>query len=48
MVILGLALKVLGPGLRAVAMALAPVAVVLAWGAAQDGLDRKKQSRGVS
>jgi hypothetical protein len=46
MVILGLALKVLGPGLRSLAMALLPVAAVLGWGAVQQGLDNRKNHRG--
>ncbi|PVZ14999.1 hypothetical protein [Actinomycetospora cinnamomea] len=42
MVILGLALRALGPGVKAVALAMAPVAAVLAWGAVQNEMDKRK------
>jgi hypothetical protein len=42
MIILGLALKALGYGSRVAAMVAAPVAAVLAWGAIEDGIDKRK------
>ncbi|WP_328307983.1 hypothetical protein [Actinomycetospora sp. NBC_00405] len=42
MVLSGLALKVLGSALKFVAMAVAPVVGVLAWGAIEDGRDKRK------
>jgi hypothetical protein len=52
--ILGLALRAVGPALRAVGPVLrgmtyvvAPVAAVLAWGAVENGLDRKDAPREV-
>ena len=40
--VLGLARKVLGSAVTFVAMALAPVVGVLAWGAVEDGMDKRK------
>ncbi|WP_285595663.1 hypothetical protein [Actinomycetospora sp. NBRC 106378] len=45
--VLGLALRALGPVLRGTALILAPVAAVLAWGAVENGLDRKNAPREV-
>ncbi|MCD2190804.1 hypothetical protein [Actinomycetospora soli] len=45
--ILGLALRAVGPVLRAATCVLAPVAAVLAWGAVENGLDRKGAPREV-
>jgi hypothetical protein len=42
MVILGLALKALGFGSRVAAMVAAPVVAVLAWGAIENGIDKRK------
>ena len=42
MVILGFALKIVGFASRVAAMVAAPVAAVLAWGAIEDGLDKRK------
>jgi hypothetical protein len=42
MVLSGLALKVLGPAVKFVAMAVAPVVAVLVWGAVENGLDKRK------
>lgn len=44
MVFSGLALKVLGSAAKFVAMAVAPVIGVLAWGAVEDGMDRRKNT----
>ncbi|GAA4852958.1 hypothetical protein GCM10023201_52730 [Actinomycetospora corticicola] len=51
---LGLALRAVGPALRAIGLVLragtyvaAPVAAVLAWGAIENGLDRKGAPREV-
>lgn len=40
--VLGLALRALGPVLRGTALVLAPVAAILAWGAVENGIARKK------
>ena len=42
MVILGFALKIFGFASRVAAMVAAPVVAVLAWGAIEDELDRRK------
>jgi hypothetical protein len=42
MVILGFALKNLGLALRVAAMVAAPVVAVLAWGAIEDQMDKRK------
>ena len=42
MVILGFALRFSGFALKAAAMAVAPVVAVLAWGAVEDEMDRRK------
>lgn len=42
MVFSGLALKAFGSAVKFVAMAVAPVVGVLAWGAVEDGIDRRK------
>jgi hypothetical protein len=42
MVILGLALKTLGFASRVAAMVAAPVVAVLAWGAIENQMDKKK------
>ncbi|WP_433038299.1 hypothetical protein [Actinomycetospora sp. CA-053990] len=42
MVLSGLALKVLGSVVKFVAVAVAPVVGVLAWGAVEDGIDKRK------
>lgn len=42
MVIVGLVLKLLGPAIRALALALAPVVAVLVWGAVEDVRDRRR------
>ncbi|MDD7918715.1 hypothetical protein [Actinomycetospora callitridis] len=42
MVLSGLALKVLGPAVKFVALAVAPVVGVLVWGAVENGLDKRK------
>ncbi len=44
MVILGLALKTLGFASRVAAMVAAPVVAVLAWGAIENELDKRKTS----
>lgn len=44
MVILGFALKLLGPASRFVAMALAPVVAVLTWGAIEQARDKRKST----
>ncbi|GAA4879580.1 hypothetical protein [Actinomycetospora straminea] len=41
-IIVGLVLRVLGPAVKALAVALAAVAAVLAWGAVEDGMDKRK------
>lgn len=45
MVILGLALKSLGFASRVAAMVAAPVVAVLAWGAIENELDKRKHRR---
>ncbi len=40
--VFGLARTVLGSVVKFVAMALAPVVGVLAWGAVEDGMDKRK------
>jgi hypothetical protein len=42
MVILGLALRISGLAMKVAAMAVAPVVAVLAWGAVEDEMDRRK------
>jgi len=42
MVFSGLALKVFGSAVKFVAMAVAPVVGVLAWGAVENGMDKRK------
>jgi hypothetical protein len=42
MVILGFALRISGFVLKVAAMAVAPVVAVLAWGAVEDEMDRRK------
>ena len=42
MVLSGLALKALGSAVKFVAMAVAPVVGVLAWGAVENGIDKRK------
>ncbi|MDD7965453.1 hypothetical protein [Actinomycetospora lemnae] len=44
MVITGLALRVLGPAVKAVAVAMAPVVAVLVWGAVENERDKKKRT----
>ncbi|MEJ2871467.1 hypothetical protein WCD74_27155 [Actinomycetospora sp. OC33-EN08] len=44
MMIAGLALRALGPVLRASAMILGPVAAVLAWGAVENEIDRRRNA----
>ncbi len=46
MIILGFALKFLGPALRVAALVAAPVVAVLAWGAVEQGLDKRKNDAG--
>lgn len=43
MVLSGLALKALGSAVKFVAMAVAPVVGVLAWGAVENGIDKRKK-----
>ncbi|WP_433801593.1 hypothetical protein [Actinomycetospora sp. CA-084318] len=45
--VLGLALRAIGPVLRATTLIIAPVAAILAWGAVENGLDRKDGPREV-
>lgn len=42
MVILGFALRISGFALKVAAMAVAPVVAVLAWGAVEDEMDKRK------
>jgi hypothetical protein len=42
MTIVGFALKILGYGSRVAAMVAAPVVAVLAWGAIENGIDKRK------
>lgn len=42
MIIVGLALKTLGFASRVAAMVAAPVVAVLAWGAIENGIDKRK------
>ena len=42
MVILGFALRISGFTVKVAAMALAPVVAVLAWGAVEDEMDKRK------
>jgi hypothetical protein len=42
MVILGFALKLSGFAVKVAAMAVAPVVAVLAWGALEQGMDKRK------
>jgi hypothetical protein len=44
MIILGLALKTLGFASRVAAMVAAPVVAVLAWGAIENELDKRKSA----
>jgi hypothetical protein len=44
MVILGFALKIVGFASRVAAMVAAPVVAVLAWGAIENELDKRKNS----
>jgi hypothetical protein len=42
MVILGFALRIFGFALKVAATVAAPVVAVLAWGAVEDGMDKRK------
>jgi len=44
--VLGLARRVLGSAVTFVAMAVAPVVAVLAWGAVEDGIDKRRTRKG--